>query len=83
MQEIGIDISRQQPKLLSEERIREADRVISMGCGVQESCPIALGKAIDEDWALDDPYGQPQEKMRQIRDEIRRWVELLSQQLGS
>jgi len=75
MAELGIDISSQRPKLLTPEMIASADRVISMGCGVAESCPVGLTMA--EDWLLDDPAGQPIEKVREIRDQIRCRVEAL------
>jgi len=82
MKEAGIDMSRQRPKSLTEEMVSEAERVISMGCGVKESCPAALGAKIDEDWEIEDPLGQPLEKMREIREEIERRVRFLLKQLG-
>ncbi len=69
MREVGIDLSRQRPKALSPELIDGVDRVISMGCGVEESCPATL--TLTEDWGLDDPNGEPLDRVRQIRDEIR------------
>jgi len=69
MAEKGIDISGQYPKLLSKEMVEKADICISMGCGVQESCPAPLlEKFID--WGLEDPWGQGMEKYREIGDEI-------------
>jgi arsenate reductase len=56
-----------------------ATRVISMGCGVQKSCPAWAQP--DEDWDLDDPYHQPIEVVRRIRDEIRARVEALVREL--
>lgn len=75
MKEVGIDISDRQPKPLTLEMLEQADRVITMGCGVAESCPVTFTET--EDWGLDDPKGQPVEKVREIRDEIRRRVEKL------
>ncbi len=69
MREIGIDLSRQRPKALSAELVDGADRVISMGCGVEESCPTTL--TLTEDWDLDDPRSESLDRVRQIRDEIR------------
>lgn len=84
MRELGIDISGQRPKPLTAEIIEQADRVISLGCGVAESCPVELGARIDEDWGLEDPAaGGPVEKVREIRDDIRRRVTLLLEELDS
>ncbi|NIM05888.1 MAG: arsenate reductase ArsC [Armatimonadetes bacterium] len=81
MNEVDIDMSHQYPKPLTQDMMEEADRIISMGCGVKETCPVSLGAKIDEDWGIDDPFGKPEE-MREIRDEIRRRVKLLLEQLG-
>ena len=67
MDEIGIDIAAEQPKLLTTDAVRAADVVITMGCG--DACPVFPGKRY-EDWALDDPAGQPVEVVRGIRDRI-------------
>ena len=75
MKEAGIDISQQNPKKLTPEMLESADRVITMGCGVEESCPGAFVPT--EDWALEDPKGKPIEKVREIRDEIKVRVEKL------
>ena len=80
MGEVGIDIGRQRPKLLTPEMIEGAARVITMGCGVEGVCPATFVPT--EDWGLDDPQGQPIEKVREIRDEIRRRLEdLLAEML--
>jgi len=80
MAELGIDISGQWPKALTQEMVDSATRRISMGCGVQESCPAwALPH---EDWDLDDPYHQPIEVVRRIRDQIRARVEALLRELA-
>ena len=69
MAEKDIDISGQHPKLLTAEMVEKADICISMGCGVEESCPAPLlEKFID--WGLEDPWGQSIEKYRETRDEI-------------
>jgi len=74
MAEIGIDMSGQKPKLLTQEMADEADRIITMGCGVDaEACPARF--LVTEDWGLDDPAGQPIERVREIRDQIRSRVE--------
>ena len=67
MGELGIDLSRERPKPLTDELVRAADVVITMGCG--DACPIYPGKRY-EDWPLDDPAGKPVEEVRPIRDEI-------------
>jgi arsenate reductase (thioredoxin) len=67
----GIDMSAEQPKLLTTEAVKESDVVITMGCG--DTCPIFPGKRY-EDWELDDPAGQGVDSVRPIRDEIRRRV---------
>ena len=80
MGELGIDMTSQTPKLLTREMMDGSDRVITMGCGVSESCPMLLGGPM-EDWGLDDPAGQPIEKVRQIRDQIKAHVEDLLSEL--
>jgi protein-tyrosine-phosphatase len=67
MSEIGVDMSEEFPKPLTDEVVRAADVVITMGCG--DACPIYPGKRY-EDWELDDPAGQDVETVRRIRDEI-------------
>jgi protein-tyrosine-phosphatase len=79
MAEVGIDIAAEQPKILTDQAVRESDVVITMGCG--DTCPFYPGKRY-EDWVLDDPAGQGVESVRPIRDEIRRRVENLLDQLG-
>lgn len=69
MKEVGIDISERKPKMLTPEMVSEADKVITMGCGADEACPVTYTPA--EDWGIDDPAGQPLETVRAIRDEIR------------
>ena len=74
MREVGIDIGAEQPKLLQDSAVREADVVITMGCG--DACPFYPGKRY-EDWELDDPAGKSLEQVRPVRDEIRRRVQAL------
>lgn len=78
MAEVGIDITAEQPKLLTADAVQAADVVITMGCG--DTCPIFPGKRY-EDWQLDDPAGQGVEAVRPIRDEIERRVRNLITQL--
>ena len=80
MAEVGIDISNQQPKILTTEAVFESDAVITMGCG--DACPIFPGKRY-EDWVLEDPAGQDIEFVRKVRDEIKLRVESLLQDLLS
>lgn len=72
--EVGIDVAREVPKLLTEEAVRGADVVVTMGCG--DACPVFPGKRY-LDWKLDDPAGLPVEAVRPIRDEIDRRVRAL------
>ena len=67
MAEKGIDLAGRRPRLLADGAVREADVVITMGCG--DACPIYPGKRY-EDWELDDPAGQDLQTVRRIRDEI-------------
>jgi len=71
MAEVGIAMSAHHPKLATPELVAECDRIITMGCGVQESCPLYLGMKIDEDWGLADPAGQGIDAIRPIRDAVR------------
>jgi arsenate reductase len=80
MEEIGIDMGEEFPKPLTDEVVRAADVVITMGCG--DACPIYPGKRY-EDWVLDDPAGQDLHTVRRIRDELDRRVHtLVSELLG-
>jgi len=74
MAEVGIDITAEFPKPWTDEVVRAADVVITMGCG--DACPLYPGTRY-EDWELDDPAGQDVASVRPIRDEIRRRVEQL------
>lgn len=74
MLEVGIDITAEQPKVLTTEAVQDSDVVITMGCG--DACPFFPGKRY-EDWKLDDPAGQGIEAVRQIRDDIKGRIEAL------
>jgi arsenate reductase (thioredoxin) len=80
MAEVGIDITGEFPKPWTDEVVRAADVVITMGCG--DACPLYPGTRY-EDWDLEDPAGQDVAAVRPIRDEIRSRVELLMQSLDS
>src|SRR6266566_2314942 len=80
MAEVGVDLSKEFPKPLTDEVVQAADAVITMGCG--DACPIYPGKRY-EDWELDDPAGQPVEVVRRIRDDIdARVQQLLAELVG-
>ena len=79
MAEAGIDVSGEEPKLLHDSAAREADVVITMGCG--DACPIYPGKRY-EDWDLPDPAGRPIGQVRPIRDQIEAMVKRLLQSLA-
>ena len=74
LEELGIDMTDEFPKPLTDDGVRAADVVITMGCG--DACPIYPGKRY-EDWELDDPAGQDLETVRRIRDEIDERVQAL------
>ncbi len=75
MAEDGIDISAARPKLLDPSKVAHADRIITMGCDV-EGVP-----RIDDDWGLPDPKGQPPERVREIRNEVKRKARRLADEL--
>ncbi|GAA1429624.1 arsenate reductase ArsC [Microlunatus lacustris] len=78
MAEVGIDITAEKPKILTDEAVIDSDVVVTMGCG--DTCPFYPGKRY-EDWVLEDPAGKGVESVRPIRDEIRRRVETLIAEL--
>lgn len=81
MKEVGIDISRHAPKLLTDEMLKAADRIITMGCLAKDVCPVVfLPKT--EDWGIEDPVGQPLGKFREVRDRIRERVQGLLAQIS-
>jgi len=74
MAEFGVDVSQNVPHRLDDADMAWADVVVTMGCG--DECPFIPGKRY-VDWELDDPAGQPVERVRDVRDEIGRRVETL------
>jgi len=74
MEEVGIDISHQSPKILTPESVQASDVVITMGCG--DACPYYPGKRY-EDWKLADPAGKGVDEVRPVRDEIKARIEEL------
>ncbi|WP_336625437.1 MULTISPECIES: arsenate reductase ArsC [unclassified Microbacterium] len=79
MAEEGIDLSRATPQILTTDAVRQADVVITMGCG--DACPIFPGKRY-EDWQLTDPAGQPVDVVRDVRDDIKARVQELIRSLS-
>ena len=80
MRESGIDITTQTPKTITDSMIREAAKVINMGCMDRESCPALFVKDV-LDWAIEDPKGKPLEDVRKIRDVIEKRVQELCKTL--
>jgi len=78
MLEEGIDISQNEPKILTDEQVQASDVVITMGCG--DACKFYPGKRY-EDWELADPAGQDVQAVRTIRDDIRGRIEKLIAEL--
>jgi arsenate reductase (thioredoxin) len=77
MNEIGIDISKQKPRDLSEDMMRNSDKIINMGCMDKNFCPtLFIPKVID--WGIEDPKDKPIEQVREIRDEIERRIKELA-----
>ena len=79
MREVGIDIARNQPKVLTTEAVKESDVVVTMGCG--DACPVYPGKRY-VDWVVQDPHGQSLETVRDIRDDVQSRVTTLLRELG-
>jgi arsenate reductase len=69
MREIGLDISSNRPKALTLEMVEQADKIVTMGCGVEGVCPAAFVET--QDWELEAPEGKTLEEVRRIRDEIK------------
>ena len=83
MQELGIDLSLERPKLLANDMVARAGRVITMGCAVDaEACPAVFVKDV-EDWGLPDPKDRDLEGVRAIRDAIQERVERLLASMDS
>ncbi len=79
MLEKDIDISKNRPKLLTQEMVDKANKVITMGCAMDEACPAVFVPS--EDWGLDDPKDKPIEDVRKIRDIIESKVKALINEL--
>src|SRR5262245_12186099 len=79
MREVGIDLAGAQPVRWTDEGVRAADVIVTMGCG--DACPVYPGRRY-LDWELDDPAGRPVEEIRPIRDEIERRARALLRELG-
>jgi arsenate reductase len=76
MKEVGIDISRQTPKIISEDMIQQSAKIVNMGCMNKESCPaLFLNNVID--WEIPDPKGKSIDKVREIRDKIEKKIKEL------
>jgi arsenate reductase len=81
MRERGIDLSANEPKLITNEMVQEADMIIVMGCSAEGFCPAPLvNKVID--WEIEDPKDKPIEKVREIRNEIERKVKSLIEKMN-
>lgn len=76
MKKKGFDLSKNRPKPVDTQMVREADVVIVMGCGTQGFCPALMLKKV-EDWEIENPKGKSIESVREIRDEIERKVKKL------
>jgi arsenate reductase (thioredoxin) len=79
MREVGIDISAARPQRLTDDFVRDAVLLVTMGCG--DACPYVPGLEVD-DWPLADPKDQPLDRVRSIRDEVRARVERLVESRG-
>lgn len=80
MNEIGVDISSQKSKIITEDMIKSSEKSVNMGCMERTECPMLfINNVID--WGIEDPKGKPVEKVREIRDEIERRVKEIAQSL--
>ncbi len=82
MKEVGIDISGQKSKIITEDMIRSSVRAVNMGCIDQSECPMLFINDVI-DWGIEDPKGKSIEKVREIRDEIERRVRTIAKTLQS
>jgi arsenate reductase (thioredoxin) len=73
MKEVGIDISKQRPKDITEDMMRNSSKIVNMGCMEKDWCPTMFVPNLI-DWGIEDPKGKPIEKIREIRDEIQERV---------
>jgi arsenate reductase len=83
MREAGINISGNKPKLLTFDMVKNADRMITMGCGAEAEAVCPASFIPTEDWALEDPKGKSLEQVRKIRDEIKERVSKLIKEIIS
>ena len=80
MEERGIPLAGHYPKVIDQQMVDDADYAFTMGCAVDDSCPAVFLPS--EDWGLDDPAGQPIEKVRRIRDEVEARVRAMLADMG-
>ena len=80
MKEVGIDISSQKSKILTEDMIKSSEKSVNMGCIDKTECPMLFINNI-VDWRIEDPKGKPIDKVREIRDEIERRVKEIAQSI--
>jgi protein-tyrosine-phosphatase len=80
MKEVGIDISSQKSKIITEDMIRSSEKSVNMGCIERSECPMLFMNNVI-DWGIEDPKGKPIEKVREIRDDIERRVKEIAQSL--
>ena len=80
MKEVGIDISAQKCKVITEDMIKGSKKSVNMGCMDRAECPVLFLNNV-EDWAIEDPKGKPIEKVRQIRDSIEQRVREIAESL--
>jgi arsenate reductase len=80
LDEIAVKVEKKKPSSLDKELAKSAEIGITMGCEVEDECPV-LFTPVKEDWGIDDPRGQPKEKYQEIRDEIKRKVEELVEEI--
>lgn len=77
MKEIGISLGKERPRMLTDDMVKNASRIITMGCSVEEACPAILYREMRNkiiDWHLPDPKGKSMEEVRKIRDQIKQLV---------
>lgn len=80
MAEVGVDISSQKPKVITDSALKEASGIVNMGCMDKASCPALFVRDIT-DWSIPDPKGKPLEEVRQIRDLIEKRIQELCEKL--
>jgi arsenate reductase (thioredoxin) len=78
MNEVGIDISSQKSKIITEDMIKSSEKSVNMGCIDKAECPMLFINNV-VDWGIEDPKGKPIEKVREIRDEIEKRVKEIAQ----